>query len=67
MSFTLYLGGKPLVVESPAGEIASQFQELSACVVREIAKSKGRPTNHVAFDAVAKVFRVNLAGQPAEF
>eukprot|EP00892_Ulva_mutabilis_P002748 jgi/Ulvmu1/12474/UM009_0126.1 len=44
-------GGRPLVVEDPAGEVAGAFGELGAAVVREIAKLSRAAKNTVRFDA----------------
>ena len=35
--------------------------------MQEIAKQRTRPKNHVVYDSVAKLFRVNLAGMSEEF
>lgn len=51
-------GGVPLVMSNPTGDVASRYQELGACVVREVAKLKMALNNAVIYDESRKLLVV---------
>eukprot|EP00241_Pyramimonas_parkeae_P002257 CAMPEP_0114245208 /NCGR_PEP_ID=MMETSP0058-20121206/11762_1 /TAXON_ID=36894 /ORGANISM="Pyramimonas parkeae, CCMP726" /LENGTH=532 /DNA_ID=CAMNT_0001358223 /DNA_START=344 /DNA_END=1942 /DNA_ORIENTATION=+ len=51
-------GGRPLVISDPLCDTATRYQELGACVVREVAKLKLALANAVVYDETRKVLVV---------
>jgi len=57
-------GGRPLVIQDPLCDSAQRYQELGACVVREVAKLKLALNNAVVYDSTRKVLVVRPPDAP---
>ncbi|EFN59981.1 hypothetical protein CHLNCDRAFT_133105 [Chlorella variabilis] len=60
-------GGRPVVVQDPAGPTSQAFLELGAAVVREVAKLRRVPQNCVRYDQELGALVVRLPNTEEDF